>query len=166
MLNYKNKGMGDMNSYIDSVVGQGEQVLYRARISLASYWMFFVLGGLLALVGLVNALAALSSGGPTLLFIAALFIVPPLISFWSTELAMTNRRFIAKVGFISRRSIEINLSKIESIGVQQGIFGRLFNYGDIVIVGTGGTKEPFKRISQPLQFRRKYDEVLASAHPA
>src|SRR5882672_8503389 len=147
--------MPGMSSYVDSVVGQGEQVLYRARISLASYWMFFVLAGLLALSGLIQ-LAALHEG-PGLLLLAALFAVPPLISFWTTELAMTNRRFIAKVGLITRRSIEINLAKIESIGVQQGIVGRLFDYGDVVIVGTGGTKEPFRRISQPLEFGRKFD---------
>ena len=38
--------------------------------------------------------------------------------------------------------------------VNQDIFGRLFNYGTILVIGTGGTKEPFALINDPLAFRR------------
>ena len=58
------------------------------------------------------------------------------------------------MGFISRRTIEINMSKVESVEVNQDIFGRLLNYGTIVVIGTGGTKEPFALIGDPLAFRR------------
>ena len=78
----------------------------------------------------------------------------------TTELAITNRRIIAKFGFLRRDTIEINLSKIESIRVEQSIFGRMLNYGSLVIIGTGGSREPIPEIVDPLEFRRRYDEIL------
>ena len=73
---------------------------------------------------------------------------------WASEFAVTDRRVIIKVGFISRRTIEINMSKVESDRGQPGHSGRLFNYGTILVIGTGGTKEPFALINDPLAFRR------------
>ena len=53
----------------------------------------------------------------------------------------------------------MNLAKIESVNVDQSMLGRLLGYGTIVIRGTGGTKEPFADIAQPLAFRKKFQEV-------
>jgi uncharacterized membrane protein YdbT with pleckstrin-like domain len=72
----------------------------------------------------------------------------------TSEFAVTNRRVIVKTGLVSRRTIEINISRVESVQVEQDIFGRLFNYGAITVIGTGGTKEPFTMIDNPQQFRR------------
>jgi uncharacterized membrane protein YdbT with pleckstrin-like domain len=76
------------------------------------------------------------------------------IRHWTSEFAVTDRRVIIKVGLISRQTIEINMSKVESVEVRQGILARLLNYGTIVVIGTGGTKEPFDMIDEPLAFRR------------
>ena len=73
---------------------------------------------------------------------------------WSCEFAVTNKRVIIKLGFVSIRTIEINMSKVESVEVTQNIVGRLLGYGSITVIGTGGTKEPFDLIADPLAFRR------------
>ena len=73
---------------------------------------------------------------------------------WTSEFAITNRRVIVKTGLLARRTIEINISRVESVQVDQDIFGRLFNYGAITVIGTGGTKEPFTMIENPQAFRR------------
>lgn len=93
--------------------------------------------------------------------IAALFLVPGLIvglaryiAFATSEFAVTNRRVIVKVGLLRRRTLELQLGKLEAIAVDQSILGRLFRYGNIVITGSGGTKEPFKTISDPIELRR------------
>jgi uncharacterized membrane protein YdbT with pleckstrin-like domain len=52
----------------------------------------------------------------------------------------------------------MNLSKIESVNVDQGILGRILGYGTIRIIGTGGTKEAFPKILNPLEFRKKFQE--------
>ena len=79
----------------------------------------------------------------------------------STELAVTNKRVVIKAGLISRRTIEMNLAKIENIQVDRGIFGPIFGYGKVTVVGTGGTREPFCFIADPLEFRKA---VQAQSH--
>jgi len=90
--------------------------------------------------------------------ILTLFIAP-IIDKYTDEFAITNKRVIIKTGLISRRTFEMNLSKIESVNVDQGILGRILGYGTIRIVGTGGTKEIFPNILRPLAFRKKFQEL-------
>ena len=81
-----------------------------------------------------------------------------LISKFS-EFGITNKRLIIKTGILSRKTLELNLSKIESVNVNQSIFGRILGYGSIGVIGTGGTKEYFISIKNPLEFRRKFQEL-------
>jgi uncharacterized membrane protein YdbT with pleckstrin-like domain len=90
--------------------------------------------------------------------IFTLFIAP-ILDRYTDEFAVTNRRVIVKTGLISRKTLEMNLSKIESVNVDQSIFGRLLGYGTITIIGTGGTRESFPNISEPLLFRKKFQEL-------
>lgn len=90
--------------------------------------------------------------------ILTLFIAP-LIDKYSDEFAITNRRVIVKTGLISRKTFEMNLSKIESVNIDQTILGRILGYGTIIIVGSGGTREIFPKIKKPLEFRKKFQEL-------
>jgi uncharacterized membrane protein YdbT with pleckstrin-like domain len=123
-----------MGNYVQSNLGTGEQVVYEAKL----HWIIFV----------------------SLKAILTLFIAP-LIAFSTSEFAITNKRVVIKVGLISRRTLEMNLNKIESVNVNQGILGRMLGYGTIVVIGTGGTKEPFAAISDPMTFRKKFQELQA-----
>ena len=55
---------------------------------------------------------------------------------------------------LNRQSLETLLSKIEGIGVEQDLWGRLLGFGTIMITGTGGTRESIAGIPRPLEFRR------------
>ena len=72
---------------------------------------------------------------------------------------MTTSRIILKRGFIRRHTIEMNMDKVESVDVDQSLVGRLFNYGNIIVRGTGSGFEPLKMIDHPLRFR---SQVTAS----
>jgi uncharacterized membrane protein YdbT with pleckstrin-like domain len=72
---------------------------------------------------------------------------------YGTELAVTNRRVIFKRGLLRRHTIEMNMSKVESVDVDQSITGRVFGYGTVTIRGTGGGIEPLRNIRDPLAFR-------------
>lgn len=85
--------------------------------------------------------------------------IAPLIDRWTDEFAITNKRVIIKTGFISRRTVELNLSKIESVNVNQSVLGRIFGFGSLQIVGTGGTRELFTNINNPIIFRKKFQEL-------
>ena len=50
-------------------------------------------------------------------------------------------------------TFEMNMAKVESVHVKQSNFGRMLNYGDIVIRGVGSSFEPLRTISKPLQVR-------------
>ncbi len=58
--------------------------------------------------------------------------------------------------------MEILLTKIEGVGIHQGILGRILGYGTIIVTRTGGTKAHFHKIKAPLEFRKRVQEQLAA----
>jgi uncharacterized membrane protein YdbT with pleckstrin-like domain len=88
-----------------------------------------------------------------LLVIPAGILCYAVITVRTSELVITDRRVLIKVGFIQRHTFEMFISKIESVAVFQSMFGRLFNYGTVEIRGTGGSSETFSTIAAPLLFR-------------
>ncbi len=73
---------------------------------------------------------------------------------------------LIKTGFMGRRSLEILLTKVEGIGVEQGILARILGYGSITVGGTGGSKEAFHRINSPFEFRKQVQEQIATVEDA
>jgi len=100
--------------------------------------------------------------GALFLLLAILTGIASFIRYSTSEFGITNKRVLAKVGFIRRNSLEVLLSKVEGIQVNQGILGRILGFGSIVVSGTGGTKDPFHKISAPLEFRRRVQEQITA----
>src|SRR5579885_515875 len=123
-----------MGSYVNSNLIKDERVVYEAGL----HWINFI------------SLRALFT-----LFIA------PLIDRLTSEFVITNRRIVIKQGLVSRRTLELNLSKVESVNVDQGILGRILDYGTITVIGTGGTRESFADIAAPLEFRNQFQQLCA-----
>jgi uncharacterized membrane protein YdbT with pleckstrin-like domain len=139
-----------MGSYVRSNLIAGEEVVYETGL----HPIIYLSPAALIFGGIVLGTVINPSIGAVLLGFGVLSLAGAWLRQWAGEFAVTNRRVIVKLGFISRRTIEINLSKVESVEVNQDIFGRLFNYGTITVIGTGGTHEPFALINDPLAFRR------------
>ena len=129
-------------SYIDDSLIPGEVIVHRAHVSWWSQAGMVILGIVLFVV-----------------VIGIVFLVIAWIRIHSTELAITNKRVIAKFGFIKRDTVEINLSKVEAVRVEQTFWGRMLNFGTILMTGTGGSIEPIPSIADPLVFRRKFMEA-------
>jgi uncharacterized membrane protein YdbT with pleckstrin-like domain len=55
---------------------------------------------------------------------------------------------------------------VESIAVAQNITGRLLNFGTVTVTGTGGTKESFMAISDPIGVRKQINQILEKYTPA
>jgi uncharacterized membrane protein YdbT with pleckstrin-like domain len=89
------------------------------------------------------------------LFLAAGLLL--VFSAWvrrvTTEIVVTDRRILFKEGFVRRRTMEMNMNKVETVDVVQSITGRIFNYGTILIRGTGSSYEPLRLIGDPLALR-------------
>jgi uncharacterized membrane protein YdbT with pleckstrin-like domain len=154
-------------SYVRSVLQPGEEVRHTARL----HWTLYVPG---MLVWVVAAIIALLRPDPSEHWVTNRgFIVVALLCFaaglillarawfrwWTTEIAVTNRRVIYKTGFIQRDSTEMHMDKVESVEVKQSILGRLLNYGDVEIRGTGTGFEPLRRIDAPLELRNHITAV-------
>ena len=145
-------------NYVSRNLLPGEIIVFRTK----RHWImsslsvfFFFLGILYLLFGETR-----SFGLILILLFAAPFGLLAYMDIKTSEFVVTNKRVIAKVGVIRRHSLELLLSKIEGLSVQQGILGRIFDYGTIVASGTGNTKNPFSFITQPLQLRRcVYEQI-------
>ena len=78
----------------------------------------------------------------------------------ATEVAVSNQRVLLRTGLFSRRNIAVLLPRVESIGMEETLAGRILGYGTVVVKGTGGTYERFDRIREPNKFRSQVQGQL------
>jgi uncharacterized membrane protein YdbT with pleckstrin-like domain len=151
-------------SYVESVLAPGERVVHRAAITHWNYELSYLIGAL-CLIGAAAAVYLDRERGPliaaVLTVIGVIAILVALIRRGTTELVLTDRRIIAKRGFIARATVEMSLAKVESLHVNQGLVGRMLDFGDVTVVGTGSSLEPLRGICRPLELRRKLGEIAS-----
>ena len=145
--------------YVEQNLMPGEAVTYRTSLHRIIYTGPALLGALGLLLLICSATygggALLASLGGLVLIGAAGLAMARWIVARTSEFAVTNKRVIIKRGLVRRHTLELLLAKVESIEVDQSIAGRLFGYGSIVVIGTGGTRESFDNIARPLEFRKQ-----------
>lgn len=122
-----------MGKYADKNLASSEMVLFETH----HHWSFYLTFTSLLTMGLW-----------------------PYIHSKCTEFVITNRRVILKTGIFSLQSFEMHLSKIENIQINQTFTGKLFNYGSVIIVGTGGTIQRIEYIINPVGFRKCFIETV------
>ena len=140
-----------MGKYIDSALLPGEQLVSEAR----PHWAMFVAPALVFLLGLIAGKA-----GTLIIAVGVVWGVFRLLVFLTTEMALTNKRVIAKSGIIRRNVIDVSNSKIEGVTYNQGIIGRIFGYGSVLIRGTGVGQIPVPFIAQPEHFKHEVGRIL------
>ena len=149
--------------YYAKVLQAGETVQHLGRLHWIVFWKAIpalILAVALAIVGMViydpqilwlpyvfDAAALLS------LLIAIVQGFAALLRCWTTEIVVTDRRILFKTGLISRHTVEMNTTKIETVDVDQPIVGRMLDFGTVTVRGTGSSMEPMRQVSQPLQLR-------------
>ena len=159
---------------LDEVLNPDEKLLFRTRL----HWLPCApsaLGVSLLGAGVLAALLVFARGPvadlfahePLMAWILALglvlVVVMPLVvvRFLVTthEFGVTDRRVIARMGWVSTRTVDLNVTKVESLVIEQGAMGRLFRYGDLKVVGTGGTTEVFRGVKDPIGFRKAVNQA-------
>ena len=151
--------MGGNMSYVDEHLNSGEEVAFRTTlhpIVFAIPAIFTAISILFAIQSATRDFAVVTFG---LAIIVGIFVA---IQNATSEFAVTTSRVIIKVGWLNRRTVELQLTKVEGITVEQDILGRIFDFGTIVVGGTGGTKEPFKYIRSPIEFRKSVQQQIES----
>jgi uncharacterized membrane protein YdbT with pleckstrin-like domain len=143
-----------MGSYIEENLARDEKIIIKAQVTWLSQFWYLFFGALLILSGIGQK----GAFGPIL--IGLILIAIAAVHVLTTELALTNRRIIAKAGLIRRNTIELKVNRVESLGVDQGVLGRIFNFGSITVKGTGGSHAPIPYISRPMEFRQHVNNFL------
>ena len=153
-------------SYVEKNLIKDEEVQFFAYVHFAIF-SSSIISFIIVLIIAISGLSSQSSlREPVTIFNLILFFIPififlnALIIKLTTEFAVTNKRIIAKIGFFQRHTLEILLLKVESLEVNQSILGRIFNYGSITINGSGGTKQKFAGIRNPISIRNKTNQVI------
>ena len=157
-------------SYIDDSLAPNEALIYRARF----HWLqkagpYIVLA---VFVAIAVASLMLAEGLPALIGASALvalgliIFVALMMPMWTTEIGVTNQRFIFKRGWLHRATDELQLTSIEEVNLEQGALGRLFDYGRLVLHGTGVNDISLPPLADPVGLRRAVQEGMGAAKAA
>jgi uncharacterized membrane protein YdbT with pleckstrin-like domain len=149
-----------MGRYINNILQPRENVLYSTN----AHWIFYLsaIGLWIVAAGFFGLARMIASQTPALVCMAIAAIAAIVAIYktltawfhrWTTETDVTNLRVVHKTGFITRKTFEMSLDKVESVDVDQSIPGRILNYGDVTIRGVGKGFERIKTIASPLAFR-------------
>jgi uncharacterized membrane protein YdbT with pleckstrin-like domain len=151
--------------YIQESLSEGEEVRalfklhWSARIPMIA-WM------ILTIVSLGATLFIVLMGWLNWIILAIpVLAITLLLALWdwlklrSMELGVTNKRVIFKRGIVSRTSEEMRIASIETVEIIQGVMGRIFGYGDVKVTGRGLSDLVFRKISNPMDVKRKIESV-------
>ena len=144
-----------MARYINEILQPDEKLVYSTTI----HWMIYLPGVILWIAAIAIYVYGAQYSPALPLLALAVGLIAAIATFrawfrrWTTEIDVTDRRVVFKRGFIRRHTVEMNMDKIKSVDVDQSILGRIFDFGDIVVRGTGHGIEPLHNIQSPLQFR-------------
>lgn len=161
-----------MRSYVNSNLVKGEKVLYEAHYHW-SIWIgpvILIIIGLLACIAEPNGRAFGFSRADFRLFMnfmrfyligfGFICLIITYIKYVTDEVAVTTQRLITKTGIIRRTTLELNLRKVETVSVSQGIWDRLLGSGTLEYRGTGGTLNRIPNIEKPYEFRKAFQDAL------
>ena len=151
-------------SYISANLIPNERILDPTSL----HWKIFVPAVLLLLLLCVPVIVVAIDGGLNP-YLSLSILVVPLVAFLSaflrwhfSEFAVTDKRVPIKTGIVGRHTLETLLTKVENIGVEQSVWGRLFGFGTIYVTGIGSTKETFPGIDAPLEFRKQIEAAAVA----
>jgi uncharacterized membrane protein YdbT with pleckstrin-like domain len=165
---------------LDDVLNPDEKLLFRTRLhwlACAPSALATALIGVLVLVALAlfarapaadlfaqaPAAASILAAGLLLVVAVPLLLVRFLVA--THAYGVTDRRVIARVGWLSVRTADLSVAKVESLVIEQSPAGRVFGYGDVKVVGTGGSAESFRGVRDPIGFRKAVNAASGRGGP-
>ena len=154
-------------SYVQRVLQPGEQVRRISSIHWIVYWPGVAVA-LLAVVAYWFSETRYLTGiwrytAYALALVAIFLLIQQWLQWWVTEIAVTDRRVIYKKGLVRRQTNEMNMDKVESVQIDQSILGRMLDYGDVTILGTGEGFETLRTIGSPIELR---NSITGATHKA
>jgi len=164
-------------AYFDKHLGDGERVILVGKpswwlvirpllLAVATIAVLSVVAGMLAGVsGFAFATVFAVVLLPLFLLVSALLCTSALVRVLTTEIVLTDRRVASKKGWLSIAVTSTPLDKVNNINVQQGIMGRMFNYGDLEVTTATAEEKDNHNITflaMPNRFRDEVNEAIDS----
>jgi uncharacterized membrane protein YdbT with pleckstrin-like domain len=148
-----------MATFVSKNLMTDENIVYATKF----HWIILSNAFVVVLIGVIM-MGAIPIWGNTagiiVIIIGILYGIYLYLLIKTSEFVITNKRVIMKKGIISTTTLEVLLSKAESISAYQTIRGKLFGYGNIAVIGSGGTKNVFNFIEKPFEFKKvAQDEI-------
>lgn len=147
--------------YYTRVLQPDETVVHAGRVHWLIYWpgLFWVLVAIA--IACIGAFVAGQQpqrdycfyAAAAIAFVGVVMLIAEHMRRVSTEIVITDRRVIYKRGLLSRYTAEMNIAKIETVDVIQSLWGRLLNYGTVIVRGTGAGIEPLRNVADPIALR-------------
>ena len=159
-----------LGPYARGTLAPDERPFYKTSL----HWIVFVRFAVMALLAFLFIAMPFAIGVQALtgsqigwfaLPLPALMMLPPTLAFASSELVITDKRVLIKTGIVSRQTLEMFIARVESVGVQQDVLGRMFDYGTVRIRGLGGSEEAFEAIARPIEFRNAVQRLQSVVAP-
>jgi hypothetical protein len=158
-----------MMARLEDVLNPDEKLLFRTRLhwlACAPSALAVAFAGALVLVALAlfarrpvaglfaqsPAAASILAAGLLLVVVVPLLVVRFLVT--THEFGVTDRRVVARMGWMSVRTVDLSVTKVESLVIEPSPAGRVLGYGDVKVVGTGGSAESFRGVTDPIGFRK------------
>jgi len=137
-------------SYVEENLLPGEKLLHRGKL----HWIIYAPGFMFLIVAVAFYLVTHNKLSLILALLGFLMLLKSRIQRQNTEFAVTNRRIIVKIGWFAREALDMALDRIESILLEQTVWGRMLDYGTLIVHGTGGGSEALNSVQDPLNFRK------------
>lgn len=106
------------------------------------------------MIGAIASLVAIS------LFLAI------MVPIWTTEIGVTNQRPIYKRGLLRRATSELQARSIEEVNLLQGFLGRLLDFGQLVVHGTGVDDIVLPTPADPIGLQKALQDAIGESQPA
>ncbi|MBQ4324536.1 MAG: PH domain-containing protein [Clostridia bacterium] len=98
--------------------------------------------------------------GCWLLLIPTFRAISATVAYVTTEYLITDQKVLEKSGWISTHTDEMPLAKVENIVVNYTFWGKIFNYGTVVLQGANHNNITFTDIKDAESLKKQINELL------
>ncbi len=141
-------------AYVEQNLGNDETIVSKVKFSKMAAAGAIILAFIFCCMGI-----APNSG--YWIVIAVVILVVRILQIKSTELAVTNKRVMGKVGLFRTKSLDSPINKVTGVTVEKSFLANVFGYGKIVI-NTASTHHDFNYVKHPDSFRSAVMEQISA----
>jgi uncharacterized membrane protein YdbT with pleckstrin-like domain len=155
-----------VNSATNDVNDQTDRPVYRTGLHWIAVMVPLIVSLGVLLIGFLSTNSELSGLAFLWSGFGGLWVASSLLSWITSEFALSEQRILLKSGFLRRRALDIGVAKVQGITVEQGMLGRRLGFGTLTVRRDGGGEDRFSHIAAVLQLGTHIAETLANRDAA